>query len=207
MWVFDLETLRFLDVNDAAVEKYGYSRSEFLSMTREDIGLQGDDPRLREALRVLKPNDRMIGLWRHRKKDGTTFDVEVLSSEVTILTRRARLALINDVTQRLRNDRHRATEIAVTRALIDAKSFFEAAPKVLAAICEAAEWVLGEVWLYDSVASVLRLDGSWHAPDLEDVHGAERATAGATTRPGLRAVGRVRHDAAPVWLRDLREEP
>src|SRR5205823_12028783 len=95
--VFDLETLRFLDVNDAAVEKYGYSRSEFLSMTLEDIRLQEDAPRLREALRVLKPNDRMIGLWRHRKKDGTTFDVEVLSSEVTILTRRARLALINDV--------------------------------------------------------------------------------------------------------------
>src|SRR5205823_12219383 len=97
MWVFDLETLRFLDVNDAAVEKYGYSRSEFLSMTLEDIRLQEDAPRLREALRVLRPNDRMIGLWRHRKKDGTTFDVEVLSSEVTILTRRARLALINDV--------------------------------------------------------------------------------------------------------------
>ncbi|TLZ93853.1 MAG: PAS domain S-box protein [Methanobacteriota archaeon] len=207
MWVFDLETLRFLDVNDAAVEKYGYSRSEFLSMTLEDIRLQEDAPRLREALRVLKPNDRMIGLWRHRKKDGTTFDVEVLSSEVTILTRRARLALINDVTQRMRNDRHRATEIAVTRALIDAKSFLEAAPKVLAAICEAEEWVLGEVWLYDSAASVLRLDGSWHASGLRDVHGVELASAAATTRPGLGLVGRVWQHDAPVWIRDLREEP
>src|SRR5207302_74970 len=197
----------FLDVNDAAVEKYGYSRSEFLSMTLEDIRLQEDAPRLREALRVLKPNDRMIGLWRHRKKDGTTFDVEVLSSEVTILTRRARLAPINGVTQRMRNDRHRATEIAATRALIDATSFFEAAPRVLAAICEAEEWVLGEVWLYDSVASVLRLDGSWHAPDLQDVRGVERANAGGMTRPGLGLVGRVWSHDAPVWIRDLREEP
>src|SRR5881396_2293355 len=132
MWVSDLETLRFLDVNDAAVQKYGYSRSEFLAMTLEDIGPQEDVPRLREALSNLKPTDRMIGIWRHRRKDGTTFDVEVLSSEVTILTRRARLALVNDVTERLRGDRHRATEIAVTRVLIDAKSFAEAAPQAIA---------------------------------------------------------------------------
>src|SRR5439155_22871484 len=133
--------------------------------------------------------------------------VAVLASEVTILTRRARLALVNDDTQRLRHGRHRATEIAVTRALIDAKSFLEAAPKVLSAICDAEEWVLGEVWLYDSAASVLRVDGSWHAPGLRDVHGVELASAAATTRPGLGLVGRVWQHDAPVWIRDLREEP
>ena len=206
MWVFDVESLRFLDVNDAAVETYGYSRSEFLSMTLDEVSPRDDVPRLREALRTLKPSDRMIGIWRHRKKDGTTFDVEVLSSEVTILTRRARLALMNDVTERLRADRHRATEIAVTRVLIDAKSFPDAAPKVLAAICEAEEWVLGEVWLYDAAASVLRLDGSWHAPGLRDIHGLELANAGATARPGVGLVGRVWQRDAPVWIRDLREE-
>src|SRR5437867_113167 len=102
MWVFDLESLRFLDVNDAAVQKYGYSRSEFLAMTLGDIGPKEDVPRLREALGSLKPTDRMIGIWRNRKKDGTVFDAEVLSTEVTILTRRARLALLNDVTERQR---------------------------------------------------------------------------------------------------------
>ncbi|TLZ68573.1 MAG: PAS domain S-box protein [Methanobacteriota archaeon] len=206
MWVFDLETLRFLDVNDAAAEKYGYSRSEFLAMTLEDIGPREDVPRLREALRTLTPNDRMIGIWRHKKKDGTLFDVEVLSTEVTILTRRARLSLSNDVTERLRADRHRATEIAVTRVLIDAKSFVEAAPQAIAAICQAEEWALGEVWLYDPAASVLRLDGMWHAPGLRDVHGLELATTGVTIRPGVGLVGRVWQRDAPVWIRDLREE-
>src|SRR2546429_9741981 len=118
-------------------------------MPAENIGWKGAARRPGEAWRVLRPTARMFGLWRHRKKDGTTFDVEVLSSEVTILTRRARLALINDVTQRMRNDRHRATEIAVTRALIDARSFFEASPKVLAAIAEVEEWVT--CWLCLSV--------------------------------------------------------
>src|SRR5205823_13040596 len=73
--------------------------------------------------------------------------------------------------------------------------------------CEAEEWVLGEVWLYDSAASVLRLDGSWHASGLRDVHGVELASAAATTRPGLGLVGRVWQHDAPVWIRDLREEP
>ena len=206
MWVFDLETLRFLDVNDAAVQKYGYSRSEFLAMTLGDIGPKEDVVRLREALGTLKPTDRMTGIWSHRKKDGSVFDVELLSTEVTILTRRARLALLNDVTERLRGDRHRATEIAVTRVLIDAKSFAEVAPQAIAEICQVEEWALGEVWLYDPAASVLRLDGTWHAPGLRDMHGREIAAAGLTVRPGVGLVGRVWQRDAPVWIRDLREE-
>jgi PAS domain S-box-containing protein len=95
----------------------------------------------------------------------------------------------------------------VTRVLIDAKSFLDVAPKCLAAICEAEEWVLGEVWLYDSVASVLRLDGSWHAPGLRDIHGLEMAHASAATRPGVGLVGRVWQRDGPVWIRDLRDEP
>jgi len=47
MWVFDIETLRFLDVNDAAVQKYGYSRSDFLAMTLGYIGPREDVARLR----------------------------------------------------------------------------------------------------------------------------------------------------------------
>src|SRR5438270_830916 len=206
MWVFDLESLRFLDVNDAAVQKYGYSRSEFLAMTLGDLGPKEDVPRLREALGRLTPTDRMIGIWRNRKKDGTVFDAEVLSTEVTILTRRARLALLNDVTERLRGYRQAATAIGVTRVLIDAKSFAEAAPQAIAAICQAEEWALGEVWLYDAAASVLRLDGTWHAPGLRDVHGIELASAGLAIRPGVGLVGRVWQRDTPVWIRDLREE-
>src|SRR5256884_6997241 len=174
-------------------------------MTLGDIGPKEDVPRLREALGSLKPTDRMIGIWRNRKKDGTVFDAEVLSTEVTILTRRARLALLNDVTERLRGDRHRATEIGVTRVLIDAKSFAEAAPQAIAAICQAEEWALGEVWLYDAAASVLRLDGTWHAPGLRDVHGLELATTGGPNRPGVGLRGRLGQRDGPGWVPDLPE--
>lgn len=206
MWVFDLETRRLLDVNDTAVQTYGFTRAEFLEMKMEDILTPQEVPRFHSALRDLRPTDRLVALERHRKKDGTTFEVEVLSTEVSVLSRRARLVLVNDVTDRLRAERHQATEIAVTRVLIDSKSFSDAAPRVLAAISEAEEWALGELWLYDGVASVLRLDGTWQAPGLQDMQGMELVRSGLAVRPGAGLVGRVWQRGAPIWIRDVREE-
>src|SRR3984885_9738861 len=82
MWVFDISTLVFSAVNDAAVRHYGYSRKEFLSMTILDIRPCEDIPSLlREVLqkRVLNP---VKELRKHKKKDGTLIDVEVTRCEV-----------------------------------------------------------------------------------------------------------------------------
>src|ERR1051326_9574160 len=71
MWVYDLETLAFLAVNDAAVHHYGYSREEFLSMTIKDIRPSEDVPALLgNVLKVDRGMDE-AGVWRHRRKDGT----------------------------------------------------------------------------------------------------------------------------------------
>jgi PAS domain S-box-containing protein len=73
MWIFDRNTLEILEVNDAATETYGYSRTEFLKMTILDIRPLEDIPKvLQIALRApgRRPN---AGTWRHRKKDGTRF--------------------------------------------------------------------------------------------------------------------------------------
>jgi len=206
MWVFDLQTLRFLDVNEAAVRAYGYSRSEFLDMTIEDIRPKEDGPGLRAMVANLKPTDRMVGIWRHRTKDGAIVEVEVLSSEVTVMGRRARLVLVNDVTGRMRAERHRATETAVTRVLMDARSSADVAPKLLAAICETADWAVGEVWLYDPPAAVLRRDGTWYTPQLYSVSGSEYGAASMTCRPGDGLVGRTWSSNAPIWIRDVLEE-
>ena len=53
MWVYDLETLRFLAVNDAAIANYGYSREEFLAMTIQDIRPPEDSHRLRENVAAV----------------------------------------------------------------------------------------------------------------------------------------------------------
>lgn len=51
LWVFDLETLHFLAVNDTAVETYGFSRDEFLGMKITEIRPEVEAPRLLAHLR------------------------------------------------------------------------------------------------------------------------------------------------------------
>ncbi|MFZ0897932.1 MAG: PAS domain S-box protein [Candidatus Sulfotelmatobacter sp.] len=82
MWVFDINTLAFSAVNDAAVDHYGYSRKEFLSMTILDIRPSEDIvPLLKEILHRGILNSARE-LRKHKKKDGSLIDVEVTRCEV-----------------------------------------------------------------------------------------------------------------------------
>jgi PAS domain S-box-containing protein len=100
MWVFDIETLSFLAVNDAAVHHYGYSREEFLDMTLTDIRPPEDVPRLTNTLSGLSAGMAHSGMWKHRRKDGTIIDVEVVSHPILFGQRQARFVLITDITAR-----------------------------------------------------------------------------------------------------------
>jgi PAS domain S-box-containing protein len=106
MWVYDLETLRFLDVNDAAVAHYGWSREEFLAMTIADIRPADDVPRLRENIAQASEGgiDR-AGIWRHRRRDGSLIEVEITSHALESGGRRAELVLANDITDQRRAER------------------------------------------------------------------------------------------------------
>lgn len=101
MWVYDLESLAFLAVNDTAVEHYGYSRDEFLAMTIKDIRPPEDvDRLLNNIAKVTEGLDR-AGVWRHLKKDGSLCYVEITSHTLRFDGRRAELVLAHDVTERL----------------------------------------------------------------------------------------------------------
>jgi two-component system cell cycle sensor histidine kinase/response regulator CckA len=100
-WVYDVGTLRFLAVNETAVRAYGYSRDEFLGMTIKDIRPPEDVPRLVSDIQNLTADDR-IGVWRHRKKDGTEFDAEIHAHTFEQDGRACRLIVAQDVTERRR---------------------------------------------------------------------------------------------------------
>jgi diguanylate cyclase (GGDEF)-like protein/PAS domain S-box-containing protein len=104
MWVFDADTLRFLAVNDAAVERYGYSREEFLRMTIHDIRGVDDAPKADDRLaRLAEGSDSALpNVWRHRRANGDIIDVEVTSHPIELSGRKARLVVSIDVTERLR---------------------------------------------------------------------------------------------------------
>ena len=97
MWIFDRTTLQILEVNEAATEAYGYSRSEFLRMTILDFRPPEDIPRILQiALRApgSKSNEPV---WRHQKKDGTVFPAKVISWEITFDGHQAALVLAEAV--------------------------------------------------------------------------------------------------------------
>ena len=105
MWVFDLETLVILEVNESAIHHYGFSRAEFLAMTLAD---------LRVAERNRHDNNSMWDaesqgiVWRHRRKNGSAMDMEVIWTPLAFRGRLCALTMATDVTERRRAAHHNA---------------------------------------------------------------------------------------------------
>ena len=99
MWIYDRDTLAFLAVNDAAIERYGYGRCEFLNMTLRDIRPPQDVPLLLEKVSRIKPGMNSSSS-RHLKKDGTLIEVEIVSHTLEFNGKRAELVLAIDLSQR-----------------------------------------------------------------------------------------------------------
>ena len=100
IWVYDIETLRFLAVNEAAVHQYGYSRQELASMTIADIRPQDVVPALMAAVGNVAQGATRSGPWHHRKRDGTVFEVEISSHTIEFGGRRGEVVMAIDVSER-----------------------------------------------------------------------------------------------------------
>jgi two-component system, cell cycle sensor histidine kinase and response regulator CckA len=100
MWVFDLDTHRFLAVNAAAVAEYGYPPEKFLTLTIRDVYGEGDLARFDDGL-ATDAQELYTGLWEHRRQDGTSLKVEIRSNDLSFQDRRARLIHATNVTARL----------------------------------------------------------------------------------------------------------
>ncbi|MBL7106910.1 MAG: PAS domain S-box protein [Phycisphaerae bacterium] len=119
MWVYGVESLKFLAVNDTAVEAYGYSREDFFSMTIKDIRPEEDVDDLLKSISKLKSGVDFGGVWRHRKKDGTVFYVETTAHGIEFEGRRAEMVLVIDVTDRKEIEEFLLEERNLLRTLID----------------------------------------------------------------------------------------
>jgi len=119
MWIYDRATLEFLAVNQAAINHYGYSKEEFLSMTLQDIRPVEDIPMLLDALSKVSLGFSVPEVWRHCKKDGTQIFVEVSAHTLDYQNHKCELILINDITQKMQ------AEEALKRAEARYRSIFE----------------------------------------------------------------------------------
>ncbi|MBL7935059.1 MAG: PAS domain S-box protein [Bacteroidia bacterium] len=103
MWVYEFETLNFLDVNSAAIKHYGYSLNEFLSMTIKDIRPAEDVVKLEDSIKLMKENGDLHfhGILRHRKKNGEIIHVDIQSNIIIHKGQKVKVVIANDITERL----------------------------------------------------------------------------------------------------------
>jgi two-component system, cell cycle sensor histidine kinase and response regulator CckA len=102
MWVFDRNTFAFLEVNEAAVQHYGYSRDEFRTMTILDIRPPEERSRILQHMTQLVKGLQTPEVWKHRKKNGSVIDVEITSHELAFQRRDAQLVVAHDITDQLK---------------------------------------------------------------------------------------------------------
>ncbi|MFN6514716.1 MAG: GAF domain-containing protein [Nostoc sp. CreGUA01] len=107
-----------------------------------------------------------------------------------------------DITERKRTEQHLTAQYAATHVLADSTTINEAMPQILQGICESLGWDLGEIWMVDQQANMLRFFDIWHKPslELEDFTALKRQT---TFAPGVGLPGRIWASCEPVWIADV----
>ena len=103
MYVFDIDNLSFLDVNEACIRHYGYTREEFLEMDLKSIRPPEEVPALEKGLLAGSPDPRnnRPDIYKHRKKNGEVIQVDIQSNFIEFRGKNAKVTIATDVTERL----------------------------------------------------------------------------------------------------------
>ncbi len=200
-WVYDTSTYRFLAVNPAAIESYGYSEAQFLAMTILDIRPPEEVERVKRQVQArqngLPVNGRDAG-FRHRKADGTDIDVEINSHAFDFEGHSARIVLVNDVTEARRLRRR---ELEIGQQLLQAQKM-EAVGRLAGGVAHDFNNLLSVVM---SAAEVLSDELPAHSPLREDVRDIRQAAErGAALTRQLLALGRKEvHAPRPLDVHEV----
>lgn len=199
---------RIRDFNPAAEQMFGRSRADAVGQEVAELIIP---PRFRDSHRrgfarflatgkgqVLNTRTDLTAL----RADGSEFPVEVGVTRISASHPLLITGYVRDVTDVRRNEQRRAVRYAVTNALANADGIHEAASAILRAVCETLGWQVGELWLVDREAGVLRLLEGWSTP-----HGADEEFMSAsrtwTFLQGAGLPGNVWATGEPIWLPDL----
>jgi PAS domain S-box-containing protein len=147
-WVYSFKTLKFLEVNDAAILKYGYSRAEFLSMTIKDVRPAEDFKNLQNFLKQFPKDPRPVRRGLHRCKNGQILEVENVTSDIVFEGETARLVVIIDNTERNKAERQTQRIFETSQDLIHVTdsfgTFVQVSPSSSRVLGYPLEEVLGQ---------------------------------------------------------------
>lgn len=155
-WVYDVKTLRFLDVNDAAIKTYGYSLDEFLSMTLRDIRPVEDVALLEKIVkRNIKPGVFNRSEVRHIKKSGEIIFTSIEGNSIPFDSKDARLVVAKDITEKVEAERALIASEQRFKALVQGSSdliaildkdgaFLYMSPSSLSILGKNADYFIGK---------------------------------------------------------------
>lgn len=190
LFVFDRQTLKFLAVNEAAIRQYGFSRREFLAMTILEIRPEEDIPALLKNIAKPLHGLQEATVWRHRKKDGTLIDVEIVRHNLDFHGIEAELVAPHDITKRKRaEDALRKAEekyrsifedavvgifqttpegrpISINRALARMHGY-DSPEQLMAEVSNVGEQLFVDPNAMAGLARVLETDGEMHSAEME----------------------------------------
>ncbi|MDQ2978835.1 MAG: PAS domain S-box protein [Acidobacteriota bacterium] len=196
-----------VEFNRAAETIFGYRREEVVGREMAEVIVP---PSLRDRHRqgmqhylatgegpILGRRIEITGM----RADGSEFPVELTVTRVPLETQVLFTGALRDITDRKRSEGRREAQYSVTGTLAKSASLEEAAPELLRAICRGVGWELGQLWVLDEGAGVLRWCAAWSArPEALEF---ERRSAATAFPPGRGLPGRVLESGEPAWLEDL----
>jgi two-component system CheB/CheR fusion protein len=191
--------------NEEAERLFGYTADEIIGKPittlvpseRHDEEL-GIIERLRRGERIVRYDT--IG----RKKDGMLVDISLavspIKDESGHVVGASRIA--RDITERVRNDRRRATQYMVASLLAGSWTLAEAGTQILEAVAASGDWAYAAIWVYDDVAGGLRCRNLWHEVS-EPVKKFADLSRLITLAKGKGLPGRVWDSKKPTWVYDV----
>jgi PAS domain S-box-containing protein len=122
-WVYDLSTFEILDVNEAAIQYYGYSRKEFLSLSLKALSPKEEKPKLIAAHIDIDSQQGNIffGVFTHQKKNGEEIRMKINGHKVDFQGKKCVLVVCQDVTEQKESEQHLRK---ISEQLIECESKF-----------------------------------------------------------------------------------
>lgn len=202
MWIYDEESLAFLDVNAAAIARYGYSREEFLAMTLADIRPPEEVAALLADVAAVPEGFEGGRRWRHRRRDGSLLTVEISSHPVPWPGRRARVVLVHDVTAQAALETRLQWQAQMLTRLASREPLHTLLEELATFVCTLCPGVMSTVMLFDAEAGVLRPAASHGVPEEVQAAATPTPVADLTGVCGTAAARR-----APFVVADIDHDP
>ena len=154
MWVVDQGNERFLIVNSAATQTYGYSSEEFLSMTSLDICPESEHARLRKELTDAIPGSERKRAWLHRRKDGSVFPVHIFANSIQSGDKLMRFIVALDVTGQTKAEKEIQEHLFTLQRAADAAQAMTWHQTLEGTLQEVAEQARGVIGAHQAVVSL-----------------------------------------------------